>query len=147
LYLCVALIPALCEEIAFRGVLLHGLRKRLAPAALPIVVGLIFAMFHFTLFRLAPTAFMGMVITTVTLLTGSIFPGMLLHAGNNAFAVWAASNGYSLDLLEWWQYALAASTLALTLYTIYRHRTPYPDLGSAGRSAYTPESSKVVSSW
>jgi hypothetical protein len=92
-------------------------------------------MFHFTLFRLAPTAFMGMVITTVTLLTGSIFPGMLLHAGNNAFGVWAGTKGYSFTTLDWWQHGVAAWILAVTVYIIYRNRTPYPDLGTSERNA------------
>jgi sodium transport system permease protein len=129
LYLYVALLPAVCEEIVFRGLLMHGLRKRFRRGVLPIVVGVIFGMFHFALFRIAPTAFLGGIITVVALLTGSIFPGMLLHAGNNAFGVWSDSNGFNPGLLEWWQYIAPMAVFALSIYIVYRSRTPYPEWG------------------
>jgi ABC-type Na+ efflux pump permease subunit/membrane protease YdiL (CAAX protease family) len=127
IYIFAAFIPAICEEIGFRGVLLHGLRKRFRPEVLTIVAGLIFGMFHFTLFRIAPTAFLGMVLTAVTLLTGSIFPGMLLHFGNNALGVWASAHEISLDGLRWWEYTGTVAILGMALYIIYRNRTPSPD--------------------
>jgi sodium transport system permease protein len=127
IYLYAALIPAVCEEIAFRGILLHGLRKRFRPLFLPVAAGLIFGMFHFSLFRIAPTAFLGMVITAIALMTGSILPGMLLHFGNNAFGIWSEKSGLSLDAIQWWQYIGPVAIFVLALYIIYRNRTPYPD--------------------
>ena len=47
-------LPGICEEIAFRGMLLHGLHRRLHPAALALAVGVTFGLFHVTLFRIAP---------------------------------------------------------------------------------------------
>jgi sodium transport system permease protein len=136
LFFFIAVLPGICEEVAFRGTLLYGLRRRLTPVKLVLVVGLIFGLFHVALFRIVPTAFMGIVLTTVALLTGSIFPGMLLHAGNNAFALWAGKAGYSLESLGWWSYAGASLVFAFGFYVLYRLRTPYPGLrqGRPGRS-------------
>ncbi|HEY2384906.1 MAG TPA: ABC transporter permease [Terriglobia bacterium] len=123
LILYVAVLPAICEELAFRGILLSGLRRKFRPAALIVAVGLVFGLFHMTLYRIAPTAALGMVLTAIALMTGSVFPGMLLHAGNNALGV-LAGNWFSIDALHWPHYMAAGVIFALSLWIIYRNRTP-----------------------
>ena len=119
--LYMAVLPAICEELAFRGMLLSGLRRKLKPAALIVGVGLIFGLFHMTLFRIAPTAALGMVLTAIALMTGSVFPGMLLHAGNNAIGV-LGSSWFSIEALHWPHFAAAGAIFALSLWIIYRNR-------------------------
>jgi sodium transport system permease protein len=126
--LLLAVLPGICEEIAFRGTLLYGLRRKFRPVALALVVGLIFGLFHVALFRIIPTGFMGVFLTAIALLTGSIFPGMLVHAGNNAFAFWAGKQGFPLADLSWQLYLEALVIFGLSFYILYRNRTPYPDL-------------------
>jgi len=121
LLLYMAVLPAICEELAFRGMLLSGLRRKLRPAALIVGVGLIFGLFHVTLFRIAPTAALGMVLTAIALMTGSVFPGMLLHAGNNAIGV-IGSSWFPIEALRWPHFAAAAAIFALSLWIIYRNR-------------------------
>jgi membrane protease YdiL (CAAX protease family) len=128
LVLFIAVLPAICEEIAFRGTLLYGLRRRLRPAALALTVGIIFGLFHVALFRILPTAFLGVVLTALALLTGSIFPGMVLHAANNGLGIWLADSGYSLSNLAWYWYFAAGAVFALAFLILYRVRTPYPGL-------------------
>jgi sodium transport system permease protein len=124
----ISILPGICEEIAFRGTLLYGLRRKLRPVALALTVGIIFGFFHVTLFRILPAAFLGVMLTTAALLTGSIFPGMVMHAGNNALAFWLADSGTSLANLGWSWYMAAAAVFALAFYIFYRARTPYPGL-------------------
>jgi membrane protease YdiL (CAAX protease family) len=123
-----AVLPGIIEELTFRGVLLHGLHNRMHPAALVLVVGLIFGLFHAALFRLAPTAFLGVLLSLVTLLTGSIFPGMLWHALNNSLALLAGY--YELPVSElnpaWYSFGLAG--LFTAFWILWRNRTPYPGL-------------------
>lgn len=128
LVLFVSILPGICEEIAFRGPLLYGLRRRLRPAQLALTVGLIFGLFHVALFRIIPTGFLGVVLTALGLLTGSIFPCMLMHAGNNALGLWAAKAGIQVAALPWWVYVTAALLFCLSFYVFYRNRTPYPGL-------------------
>jgi ABC-type Na+ efflux pump permease subunit/membrane protease YdiL (CAAX protease family) len=123
-----AVLPGICEEITFRGTLLYGLRRKFRPVTLALVVGLIFGLFHVALFRIIPTAFLGVVLTAVALLTGSIFPGMILHAGNNAYAYWLSRRDISVAKAGWDWYLIAAVVFAASLYAIYRVRTPYPGL-------------------
>lgn len=93
--LFLAVMPGIFEELAFRGVLLHGLRKRIRrPWALALAVGAIFGLFHLSLFRIIPTAFLGFVLTWVVLFSGSIFPAMLWHALNNAMVIAPDSLGW-----------------------------------------------------
>lgn len=127
-----AIIPGIGEEIAFRGVLLYGLRKRFRPIMLAVVVGLIFGAFHVELFRLIPTAYIGVLLTGVTLATGSIFPAMVWHALNNAAALVPTHLGWwdGDTALPLWAYALAAVGLAIAVVIIWRNRTPYPGLKS-----------------
>jgi sodium transport system permease protein len=125
-----AVLPGVCEELAFRGVLLYGLRRHLRPVPLALLVGVVFGLFHVALFRLIPTAYMGAVLAGVTLLTGSIFPAMVWHTINNASALVPARLGWvQPDLaVQTWMYWVAAGGLALAFWILWRQRTPYPGL-------------------
>ena len=126
--LMLALTPGVVEEMAFRGLLLHGLHRRLRPLALILVVGVIFGLFHQALFRIIPTAYLGMVLTTVAVLSGSIFPCMLLHAGNNAFAFLLYRYGIEIENWPLELYLLSVPVFLFSIYLLYRYRTPYPGL-------------------
>jgi sodium transport system permease protein len=120
-YLFMALLPAICEEFAFRGVLLHGLRNRFHPIVRCLVVGLVFGVFHYTLFRIAPTALLGVILTGIAVMTGSILPGLLFHAANNAMAIWMETAGITVNRFDWSTYAAAFGVFALAMSTIHRY--------------------------
>lgn len=93
LLLLLAVTPAVCEEIVFRGVLLGGTR-RLAVWRVVLLNGLVFGAFHLsfeTAIRFLPTAWLGIVITWAVLRTGSIWTGSLMHLLNNGIIVLLAS--------------------------------------------------------
>ncbi len=81
-----ALAPAVLEEFCFRGFLFGALRTRLTAVWTVVVSALVFGIFHEILFpgRLLPSTFLGLVLGWVRLRTGSIRPGMVLHALHNA---------------------------------------------------------------
>jgi sodium transport system permease protein len=128
LLLFLTILPGIGEEIAFRGVLLHGLHRRLRPVGVALAVGLVFGLFHTSLFRIFPTAYLGVILAAVVLLTGSIFPAMLWHALNNAMGLAAGKYGWAIADLEPLTYVEAAAVLALCFWIIWRNRTPYPGL-------------------
>lgn len=134
LLLFLTVLPGVFEEIAFRGLLLHGLHRRLHPAALALVVGLVFGFFHVALFRLVPTAFLGILFAGVTLLSGSIYPAMLWHTLNNAVGVLTARHQIPLDQLDPEIYLAGAAILAGAFWMFWRNRTPYPGLRPWRRS-------------
>lgn len=118
--LLVAVLPGICEEIAFRGVLLHGLRQRLRPVVLCLVIGATFAAFHLELSRFLPTAFIGAVLTAITLRTGSIYPAMAWHTASNGSALLAEHFNLALDELPLAAYGLGLAAAALALGWIWR---------------------------
>jgi len=105
-----ALMPGVLEEIAFRGVLLHGLRRRMRSSWAPaIACGAIFGLFHVSLFRVVPTGLLGGVLAVVVIRTRSIYPAMLWHLLNNALALVPSELGW-VDPepgFPWWGYGLA----------------------------------------
>lgn len=125
-----SLLPGVCEELAFRGALLHGLHRRLRPLPLVLVVGGIFGLFHVDLFRILPTAFLGAVLAAVTLLTGSILPAIVWHAGNNALVLAAGQSGHLPTEPAAWHYVAATAVLAAAGGILWRWRRPYPGLRS-----------------
>lgn len=84
--LLVAVTPAVCEELLFRGLLLSGLRK-LGPWIGVLLTALLFGLAHGSVHRLAPTALLGVAFGVLVLRSGSIVPGMIAHALNNGLAV------------------------------------------------------------
>ena len=86
----VALTPAICEEIVFRGVLLQGYLPKMSTRGAILASSFIFGLFHLsfeTAIRLLPTMFLGVLLALVVMRTGSIFTSMLMHFVNNATAV------------------------------------------------------------
>lgn len=94
LLLTIAVLPAVCEEMFFRGFLLSGLRQRMRPLALCVLIGLVFGLFHADLWRIPTTATLGMVLTWVCLRGGSIYPAMLIHLLNNSAALLATKQDW-----------------------------------------------------
>jgi sodium transport system permease protein len=121
-------LPGVFEEIAFRGVLLHGLRRRLHPLVLALVVGAIFGIFHVALYRFVPTAALGVFLALLTMLTGSIYPAMLWHALSNGLGVVLHLSGMPITQLDAFGYVAGAGLLATAFYIAWRHQTPYPGL-------------------
>ena len=89
LMLLLALTPALCEEVVFRGVLLGGTRT-LEPWRMIALNGLVFGAFHLsfeTVIRFLPTAALGALIAWAVWRTGSLWVGVLMHFLNNGSIV------------------------------------------------------------
>ena len=85
-----AVQPAIFEEILFRGTLLGLVRKSLSPWAQALVVGLLFGLIHFSVFRFFPTGVLGVALTAACIRSGSIAVPMLMHFLNNGILVGAS---------------------------------------------------------
>lgn len=127
-FFCV--MPGILEELTFRGILLHGVTRRLRPWAAALIVGGVFGMFHVSLFRIVPTGFLGVMLAAATLLTGSVYPAMLWHFLNNFLAIVPTDRGWMPEdfSVEPWMTGVAAVGVALTFWILWRVRRPYPGL-------------------
>ncbi|MCG2588396.1 type II CAAX endopeptidase family protein [Rhodohalobacter sulfatireducens] len=87
----IALVPAICEEILFRGYILRAFEKSWGPILAVIISGLIFGMFHIQLGNILPLATLGVVLALMTWLSGTIWPAVVAHFINNGAAVLVGS--------------------------------------------------------
>lgn len=85
--LLVSILPGVCEELLFRGFLLHGLRKKFSNASAIIIVGILFGAFHLDPYRFLPVTLLGVLFGYMVVRTGSILTGMVAHSTNNAIAM------------------------------------------------------------
>ena len=79
----------LTEEIFFRGFIFAGLAPRLGVWRAMLVSALVFSLFHLSLGLLVPVLITGFLLAWLYRQTGSIWPSILAHAGQNTLAVLA----------------------------------------------------------
>ena len=80
-----AVLPGFCEEFTHRGLLFYGYRD--SGFKVVIVSALLFSLMHQNIRQTGYTFFDGIVIALLFYYTGSIWPGILVHFLNNAYAV------------------------------------------------------------
>ncbi|MBQ8210181.1 MAG: CPBP family intramembrane metalloprotease [Clostridia bacterium] len=103
-YLSTAVVPALIEEVAMRGIIMQPLRRYGDWFAI-ICSSLVFGFMHCNLVQI-PFAFIaGIVIGYAVIATESIWTGVLIHFMNNAFSV-TVSIIYDIYGMDSWQYKL-----------------------------------------
>ena len=79
----VAVLPAICEEIMFRGVLLGGLKSFGKTGAI-FICGALFALYHQNPAQTLYQFCCGVAFALITVRSGSVLPTMLSHFFNNA---------------------------------------------------------------
>lgn len=142
-FLAIAVSPAICEEVLFRGGILSGLRSRMPVWACVVVVGLLFGAMHLSVYRVVLTGLSGMVLTYVVLRGRSIYLGMLGHFIVNGSAVLLVS-GLLPGLAErvepmetqgvpplWLSAAFAVFATGIAIVEWSARRRPAPDAATA----------------
>ncbi len=81
------LMPAIGEEICFRGFLFGGLKNKYGVKWAVVLSAIVFGAFHMSLVKLLPTAMLGACFAYIVSVSGSIYIGMVLHFVNNAFSM------------------------------------------------------------
>ena len=84
--LFVAIIPAILEEIAIRGILLQPLR-RFGDGFAIVVSAVIFSLLHGNMVQIPYTVIAGIYFGYVMVATGSLWPSIILHFLNNFYSV------------------------------------------------------------
>jgi sodium transport system permease protein len=94
----IALIPAIVEELLFRGLILSSLLQEKSVKTGLILSSFMFAAMHFSLIKLIPTFLLGLVFAYTVYKTKSVFSGIILHFINNAVAVWTTYYFQNYDI-------------------------------------------------
>jgi sodium transport system permease protein len=82
--LVIALVPAICEELAFRGFILSGFRHLGSKWRAIAFSSLMFGVTHTVLQQSLITCVVGAVIAYIAIQTSSILPGMVFHFTHNS---------------------------------------------------------------
>ena len=85
--LVIALIPAIGEELTFRGVLQQGLMRKMNPHVAIVLSAAIFSFIHFQFFGFLPRMFLGLLLGYMFYITNSLWTSILMHFVNNGTAV------------------------------------------------------------
>jgi sodium transport system permease protein len=83
----IGFLPAVCEEILFRGYLYSSVKRKFKPLAAMIIVSVIFGLYHMNLIQSTVTAIIGMMFVFAVYRTDCIFISMIMHCMNNSFSV------------------------------------------------------------
>ncbi|MCH8045428.1 MAG: CPBP family intramembrane metalloprotease [Planctomycetes bacterium] len=120
--LIVAVLPAFCEEIAFRGFILSGLRHLGHKWQAIAISSIFFGVAHMMIQQSLMAALVGIIIGYVAVQSGSLLPCIMFHVTHNALAIadgslsknprfeWLYSGAY-----QWWIVALGAGIAAALL--------------------------------
>ncbi|MBI3765814.1 MAG: CPBP family intramembrane metalloprotease [Ignavibacteriales bacterium] len=82
----IALIPAISEELFFRGLVQRNFEKGLTPIRGVMLTGIIFGAYHLNPFAFVPLAVLGMYLGFLTMRADSIWVSIAAHFYNNLFA-------------------------------------------------------------
>ena len=82
------LAAPLVEELLFRGFLLPPVERRLGLVNTCIIAGMLFGLAHMSdPLAVVPLTLLGIALSWLRLRSGSIWPGVMVHVGNNAVAM------------------------------------------------------------
>ena len=132
LLLAVAVTPAVCEELIFRGYLQRQVERRTGSVWAFVLVGVAFGLYHLRLSQAIPLSVLGVYLGFVVWATGSVWTGSLVHLLNNGLAVFATAyvrDQPDLDMetidnasVPIWVVLLAAAALAVVVRGILARR-------------------------
>lgn len=99
-----AITPAICEEVLFRGFVLSSFHRSSTIWAV-VVTSVLFGLMHvltsnvLAIERFFPATFMGLILGLIAVKTGSLWPGMVVHALHNGFLMVVAH--YQTTIEQW----------------------------------------------
>ena len=116
------IVPAIGEELIFRGIVLNGMRQRFSTTKAVLLSAALFMLFHGNLQQLIYPFVLGVVLGFVFVRTGSLMLSIILHLTNNFIVITCtfieSMTGFSFALENtWWLVlvgvACAAATIAI----------------------------------
>lgn len=157
-----ALLPAISEEIAFRGFILNGLRQAGDRWAAILISSLFFGATHGILQQSIIAFFTGTIIGFVSFQAGSIWPAMAYHLTHNSITVTLSQTAYRDIADAWWTglvfqpgsagqvvYTLPAyfclSIVGIGIFVVFYRMNGRPEKTLSGESASADDAAVVPS--
>lgn len=116
-----AAVPAVLEELVFRGIILNAFRKKTGDVASIFISASLFSLMHCSPQQTVFTFVFGIVLAFVVVKTGSVVSSMIIHFLNNAIAVifMYAKFDIALSLPTWAMVLIAIAATAATFVAVY----------------------------
>lgn len=95
-FIIISLTPCICEEVAFRGLIMKSY-ENLGRRKAIIYSAILFGLFHFNLQNLLGPIFLGLLFGVLVYKTNSIFASMIGHMVNNTIALLIGFYSNKLD--------------------------------------------------
>jgi len=162
LVLLIAVLPAICEELAFRGFILSGFRHLGHKWRAIVYSAVFFGLAHAILQQQIMACLVGLVIGFLAVQSGSILPGVIFHLIHNTLqlAVAQVSDKVTPELIDRWPLlgwfvspaeegttflwpAVVLSALAASALLLWFQRLPYTRSSEEERSDALLRASKT----
>lgn len=131
-----AILPAVGEELFFRGIIMRFAKKRSRGMTFPILISAImFSLIHFSAYGFFPILFAGILLGLIYYWTRSIVCSMLFHLLNNGLQIvlmyMAQDNTHvkaliSTNSLPVYLPIAGFLVFAISFYLLWKNRTPLP---------------------
>ena len=127
-----AVVPAIAEEVVFRGIIGRGLTARYGMISGIAMTSILFGMAHVHPAHAVSVIPLGIVMHVLYVATRSLWAPILFHFYNNAFAVFGATlafkSGQNLDMndspgLPWWVVLAGIGSVSAWFYLLSLTRT------------------------
>lgn len=122
----IALMPAICEEVAFRGFILTGLRKLESPWKAIGLTALLFGLTHIALQQSVMATLTGVILGWIAWHSQSLLPCVLFHFTNNALVVLVSTYGESWT---WLTDRMQTTSVGGRTVSVYEPAVLWPALG------------------
>jgi len=120
----VGIVAPIAEELFFRGFLFGALRGPIGWVMAAVVTGIVFGLIHAggtSAVFLVPLGVLGFLLCVLYRRTGSLLPGMGVHAFNNALALGATLHWQAWEVLIG---CVAAPSITIAIAWLFAVRRP-----------------------
>ncbi len=132
----VGLLPALGEELFFRGIMLRIFKSLTRNIHLGVwLSAILFATLHIQVFKIVPMILLGALFGYVYYLSGSLWITIIMHFINNSIAVIIdhleephTGGNLMLNDQAWYYIALSIALIAFLLFSLKKYNPNPPDL-------------------
>jgi membrane protease YdiL (CAAX protease family) len=131
-FLSIAIIPAICEELVFRGVMMPLLAKMTRNIHAAVwITAFLFSLIHMQFYGFLPRMIMGALLGYFVVWSGSLWASILAHFLNNAsaflmFRYFGTLETPDNSILGHWGFYAASSLIFVLLLYAARKRSVWP---------------------
>lgn len=120
--LLLAVLPAIAEELVFRGVIFNGLRRNVSDAAAIFLSATLFTLMHSSLEQFIYPFILGVILAWLVLRTGSVVSSIIVHMCNNALAITLkfieVQTGFDFIPKQTWLFWVLAVVLMAVVFVV-----------------------------